>query len=502
MRLSGMTLSVVGTLLVAFSIQLATAQQLTVAMSAQPETLDPHLTSATSSFQVTKSLYDTLVEVNRQGEIVPALAESWQVSDDGLSWTFVLREGVRFHDGTVLDSGDVVATIERVLDEATAAPKRPEFAAIVSLMAPDPLTVVLTLAVPAPAIVATLASGWGAILPAEKVAAGHDFGNSPVGTGPFRLERWARDSHLELVRFEDYYQGAPELERVSLRFVPDRAVQLQGLLIGEFDVVSAIAPDDIPTIAANHEVVLVEELSGMVLVAALNNRRPYLNDPRVRRALNYAVDKETMLEVAYGGGEVVGTFMEASSPWKPETIKPFPFDPERARQLLAEAGVPANWRLDLVLPQPFEVHIQAGQILQAMLAEVGVATDIRIVEWGVWLAEVFRGPRNFDITVIGHTGKLDPTGRFLVGATGDPEETYTGYQNARVVALLEQAARTSDLEARRTLYGEVFTYLHQEAPFIYFGTPYRRYAHRTNVEGFWLTPLLDTFDFREVRITN
>ena len=475
----------------------AFAQELTLAASTQPETLDPQITAATSSFQSTKSLYDTLVEIGDDGEIVPALAESWEIAEDGLTWTFELTDAT-FHDDTTFDSADVKASLERIAAEETASPKASEFATITSIDTPDENTVVLHLSEPTPALLATLASGWGAILPSEKIEAGHDFGNDPIGTGPFVLEEWVRDSYLRLSRFEDYYKGPVELESVTIRFVPDSAVQLQGLMTGEFDVIDTPAAVDYETVESDPQLDLVQEPSGLVLVATINNRREYLDDPQVRQALNYAVNKEIVLDVAYGGGEPVGTFMEVGSPWLPESIEPFAYDPERAQEMLAEAGVPEDFALDIVLPQPYPQHITAGQIVQDMLNDVGIESEIRIVEWGVWLAEVYGGSNDYDLTVIGHTGKLDPTGR--LDGYGDPENNYAGYTNEEVVELLDEAARTSDTETRRQLYGEVLTLMHEEAPFIYLGTPYTVYAKQANVEGFWITPLLDTFDFRQVSI--
>lgn len=474
----------------------ANAQELVMAMSAQPETLDPHITSATSSFQISKSLYDTLVEVDRSGALVPALASSWDISADGLMVTFNLVEAT-FHDGTAFDSADVQASLERLLADDTASPKAEEFQTITNITTPDAQTVVLTLSEPSPALLASLASGWGAVLPSEKIAAGHDFANNPVGTGPFTLSTWVRDSNVVLERFSDYYQGEAASQQITVRFVADSAVQLQGLLAGDFDIIDTVASADIPLVTEAADLELVQEPSGLVLVAALNNRRPYLADPLVRRALNHAVDKETVLEVAYGGGTPVGTFMEAGSPWYPESVTPFAYNPELAQTLLAEAGFPEGQVLDIALPQPYESHITAGQMVQDMLADVGIESELRVVEWGVWLSEVFRGARDYDITVIGHTGKLDPTGR--LGGYGDPDSNYVGYASEDVTGLLAQAAQTPDVSTRATLYDSALVAMHEDAPFLYFGTPFRTYAQRSDVEGFWMTPLLDTFDFREAR---
>jgi len=470
----------------------ASAQTLTMAMAAQPDTLDPQLTSATAAFQVGKSIYDGLVEVDPAGNIIPALAKSYTISNDGLAYTFQLNAAT-FHDGTAFDSADVVATLDRIRAEATASPKASEFANITAVTALDEHSVTISLGQPTPALLASLASGWGAMLPSEKIASGHDFGNEPVGTGPFKLAAWVRDNAITLDRNADYYQGAPALERVVIRFVNDSAVQYQGLITGEFDVIDTLPQSQQAAVESNPNLAIVREPSGTVLVAGLNARQPYLNDARVRRALNMAVDTEIVLDVAYGGGTQVGTFMEAGSPWYPESVEPFPYDPEKAKALLKDAGVPAGWTIQLVLPQPYPQHIQAGQIIQDFLREVGVNAEISIVEWGVWLSDVYGGPHNFDITVIGHTGKLDPSGR-LTGLGTD--RYYTGVIDEDVANWIATANVTADPAKRQSLYTQALIRLHDDAPFIYIGTADRVYARKASVAGFWMTPLLDSFDFR------
>jgi peptide/nickel transport system substrate-binding protein len=285
---------------------------------------------------------------------------------------------------------------------------------------------------------------------------------------------------------------------VVIRFVQDSAVQWQGLRTGEFGIAIDVAAVDWPAIEEDPRFVLEQGPSGLALVAALNNRRPYLDDAQVRRALNLAVDAETIVEVAYGGGYTIGTFMEAGSHWVPDGVEPYPFDPEAAALLLREAGVPPGWTLDMALPQPYDQHIVAGQMIQDYLRAVGVTGEIRIVEWGVWLGEVYRGRFDFDLTIVGHTGKLDASGR--LNGYGHPQRTYSGFDSTEVAALIDRAAVIADPEERRALYAEALERLHVEAPFIYLGTPFTTYARDAAIDGFWITPLLDTFDLRAVSI--
>lgn len=475
----------------------ASADRLTVVTDAQPDTLDPHVTSATSAFQHSKSLYDTLVEVGQDGSIRPLLATDWTVSSDGLTWRFDLAEA-SFHDGSGFGADDVIASVQRLQAEATGSPKAGEYSVIDDVVAVDARTVEMRLSAPAPALLATLASGWSAILPAEKIAADHDFANDPVGTGAFMLERWTRDSHMDLTANPAYFRGAPHVEGVTVRYVADSALQLQALRTGEAHVATAVATADLPLVENDPDLRLVREPSGLALVASLNTRRPYLDDPRVRRALNLAVDEQTVLNVAYGGGTPIGTFMEAGSPWTPADISPFGRNVEAARALLDEAGVPDGWTLDMALPQPYESHVTAGQVVQDMLRDVGVNVDIRVVEWGVWLSEVYGGPRDFDVTVIGHTGKLDPTGR--LDGYGEPSENYVGFGDSDVAQWLQEGRTNADPNVRQSVYSDVLRRMHAAPPFVYFGTPDRTYAVRTEVDGFWMTPLLDSFDFRQVKL--
>jgi peptide/nickel transport system substrate-binding protein len=470
--------------------------RLMFALSGGPDTLDPHGTAATLAFMVQKSLYDTLVEADDEGKIVPALAESWTVSPDGITWTFRLRSGVRFHHGKVLDAGDVKATLERILDPATRSPRRLQIGPIRMVEVADSQTVRIVLAERYAPILATLAEGWSAILPADLVARRHDFSTRPVGTGPFVLGEWQRDSFIRLQRFDGYWIGGqPRLREVFIRFVPERAVKVAGLLSGEFDAVDALDPDDLPRVRANPDVRVVTQLTSLVNVVAINNSRPALRDVRVRRALWHAIDRPQVLKTAYGPDSVPSAvFMDVTSPFWIDLGDPYPFDPERARRLLAEAGYGGGLTLDLALPQPFQPHIDAGQLVQAMLARVGITARIRVVEWGFWLSRVFGGGE-FDLTIIGHTGKLDPEGR-LVG-WGDPTRNYVRYENQRAADLIHAGRITVNPEHRRRIYAEALKLMTEDAMVVVLGSPARYVGLRRSVREFRQVYAIDTYDFRK-----
>jgi peptide/nickel transport system substrate-binding protein len=472
---------------------LARAKALNFALSGNPDSLDPHKTSGTLTFQTLKSIYDTLAEPDMNGKIVPALAQRWEVSDDALTWTFYLRKGVVFHNGDKLTAKDVKATLQRITDKATASPNAKEFGAISAIETPDDYMVVLKLKEPHSPLLASLASGWGAILPKGLIDGGHDFAAKPVGTGPFKLKEWVRDSRIVLVKNSVYWmQGLPKLDQVIMNIIPERAIQVQGLISGQIDVSYIINQDDIPLLQASPDVKLNKPLTALIMVMPMNCSHPVLKDIRVRQAINHAIDKQKVLDVAYAGGKPIATFMDYSNAYYKDFTGLYPYNPEKAKKLLAEAGVGKDITLELSLPQNFEPHVNAGEMYQAMLTKVGLNVKIKLVDWSTWISDVYRGSK-FDLTVIGHTGKLDPDGTLAGYGT---EGRYVKWINPRAAELSQKAKSVAGFENRKKLYDEVLELMAKEVPFMYLGSSYRNIAYRKNVSEFRMTPKLDTFDFR------
>ena len=307
---------------------------LNFALSGNPDTLDPHKTAGTLTFQVIKSFYDTLIEPDITGKLVPALAESWSTSADNLVWTFKLRKDVVFHNGQSFTSKDVKATFNRILSDATASPKKGDFASIKQIDTPDAYTVVFTLNAPFVPILANFASGWGAILPSSLIESGHNFGAQPVGTGPFKFTRWLRDNKISMVKNDRYWiKGLPKIDGVQINIVPERTIQVQGLLSGAIDVVDIVDPEDLPVLGANKKVKVTKNLTSQVLVMAMNCSKPPLDDLRVRQAINYAIDKQTVLDIAYGGGMPGSTFMDTGNAYYTDYTSLYPYNLEKAKQI-------------------------------------------------------------------------------------------------------------------------------------------------------------------------
>ena len=248
------------------------------ALQGNPDTLDPHKTAGTLTFQTLKSIYDTLVEPDPSGKLVPALAEKWEISSDGLAWTFTLRTGVKFHNGDTFSSADVKATFERLMKEETASPKVKDYQAIAAIEAPNDSTVVFKLSQPNSPLLATLASGWSAILPKSLIDTGHDFANQPVGTGPFRFVEWVRDSRVVIEKNPEYWmKGLPKLDGVHINIITEQTVAVQGLLSGQLDVAYRIDPDAVAQLEANPDTKVETRLTALTLVMSINCSRPQLS---------------------------------------------------------------------------------------------------------------------------------------------------------------------------------------------------------------------------------
>lgn len=465
------------------------------ALSGNPDTLDPQKTSGTLTFQTVRSVFDTLVEPDADGKLVPALAESWTVSPDALTWTFKLRQNVKFHNGDPMTSADVMASLERIVAEETASPKASEFAVISAVSTPDDYTVILRLTEPSAPLLSSLSSGWGAILPKGLIEIGHDFGRFPIGTGPFRFIEWIADSKIVFARNPDYWQkGTPKIDVLTMHIIIERSVQIQALMAGELDAIYNVNEEDVVLLDGDPAVNVEKRLTSLVMVMAMNTKKPPLDDVRVRQAINHAIDKQTVLDIAYGGGQTIGTFMDYNDPYYQDFTSRYEFDPDKARALLKEAGVGSDTEFEMFLPQVYEPHVRAGEVYQEMLSNVGLNVAIRLIDWPTWISDVYRD-RKYDFTVIGHTGKLDPDGRLSGYGT---DSTYVGWVNTEAAELIAAARREIDFEARKGLYTKALRLMAEEVPFVFTGTSYRYIATRAEVSGFHMDQKLDTFDFRYV----
>ncbi|MBP2301893.1 ABC transporter substrate-binding protein [Azospirillum picis] len=427
---------------------------LVVGMQLEPPHLDPTAGAAGAIKEVTyANLFEPLLRVDGDGRLVPGLAERWSVSEDGLTYRFSLRPHAKFHDGTTADSADVKFTLDRARAADSVNAQKAYFAPIATVETPDPQTVVVTLSRPDGLFLFHMASGDAVIVAPESAATNKQ---KPVGTGPFRFERWVAGDRVVLARNPDYDGPAPRIDRVSFRFISDPAAQVAALKAGDVDAFTLFSTYEALPEFRNDPAfaVTVGTTEGETILSTNNARKPF-DDVRVRRAMAHAIDRGTLIEgVLYGNGVAIGSHFPPHRQGYVDLTGMYPYDPAKARALLAEAGYPNGFDTTLALPPPPYAR-RGGELVAAMLAEVGIRARIEPMEWAAWLEKVFKG-KDYDLTMIAHTEPLD------IDIYARPDY-YFNYRSARFTALNDELNRTQDQARRDALYGEEQRVLAEDA---------------------------------------
>ncbi len=456
-------------------------------LSADPQGFDSHTTSAYSSFEVLENVYDQLVTVDENLNMVPSLAKSWEVSDDNLTWTFHLREGVKFHNGRDLTAEDVVYSYERIMDEETGSGVAWRFSSVESVEAPDDLTVVINLTEPSPNLLGRI-GGYGgmAIIPREIVEDG-TVDTHPVGTGPFKFVEYVPGDHVTLEANPDYWEeGKPYLDGVTYKIIPDETVRLTNLQTGEVDWVDGLPPQRVTELATSGEVIVDKVSGGDYWYIGVNITREPFDDVRVRQAIAYAIDRAEVTAAAKWD-----TATPNQGPIPPDSFwyhdyQPYGQDLEKARELLAEAGYPDGFETEFMPTSFYEETVRSAQVLQAQLSQIGIDAEIRTLEWGTWLEE--QGAGNFDMYVCGWLGNIDPDDFFYAQHHTDEVFNFTGYSNPELDELLEAGRVETDEEARKEIYNQVQQIVIDDAPYIYLYNPAVVNAWQPYVRGYTTLP--------------
>ncbi len=463
----------------------AGAKTLTVAIPGDPIGFDPYLTADANTVALTWNLYDQLVTVDAKGNLQPDLATSWSYSADGRTLTFHLRSGVRFDDGHTLTSADVRSSFQRMLDPATKDPDASDYKVIASIDTPDPSTVVMHLSSYDAALLSDLALPFAAIEPAGVDPA--TLKTKPDGTGPYELSSWTPGQDVVLKANPHYWQpGLPHIPTVDLKIVPDPATQIADLLAGSIDLLPGLSGQQASQLKGNSGVTLTSAPSGNIQIMAINNARKPFNDVRVRQALSLAVNRDAVVQGAwFGYATPVGTFLPPNSPYY--SPQPTPYDPAKAKQLLAQAGYPNGFSSVLDLPSLYPVHVQTGQVIAAQLAQIGVQLKLNQVEWATWLSQDY-AKRQYDLTIISHTGRLDPD-TLLVRFTSTYPYNYENYRNPAYDTLIAQGRATQDVAKRRQIYAQAQQILATDVPAVFLDVSDNIAAMLPSVSGWRWLPL-------------
>lgn len=383
----------------------ALAADVTIGMQLEPPTLDPTAGAAAAIDEVVyANVFEGLVRFAQDGSIQPALAESWSVSDDGLVYTFKLRTGVKYHDGTDFNAADVKFALDRIGAEDSANAQKALYKAIASVDVVDDATVAITLTQPTGAMLFNLA--WGdAVIVAPESAAGN--AANPVGTGPFKFSRWNRGDSIEIVKNQDYWGTAAQLDKATFKFISDPTAAFQAVMAEDIDAFPGFpAPEILDQLKTDPRFEVAVGSTEGETILSMNNKSEALSDKRVRKAIAHAINRQEIIDGAmFGYGTPIGTHFAPHHPAYVDLKGQSNHDPDLAKKLLAEAGHADGLTLTLKLPPPSYAR-RGGEIIAAQLRKVGITAEISNLEWAQWLEEVFKG-KNFDLTIVSHTEPLD-----------------------------------------------------------------------------------------------
>ncbi len=475
----------------AFSAGGGVAQDsITIAMQLEPPNLDPTGGAAEAIDSVVYlNIFQGLTRFTSDGSVVPELAESWDISADGLTYTFHLHDGVTFHDGTTLDAEDVRFSLDRARAADSTNAQKGLFAQIADVAVVDPLTVQVTLSQPDGSFLFNMAWGDAVIVAPETAAAN---ATNPVGTGPYRFGQWVQGDRIELVRSDSYWGETPALASATFRFISDPSAAFAAVMAGDVDVFSGYpAPENLAQFEADPRFQVIVGSTEGETILAMNNRQPPFDNILVRQAVAHAIDRQAIIDGAmFGYGTPIGTHFAPHNPAYVDLTAQSAHDPDRARALLAEAGFPDGFSTTMKLPPPSYAR-RGGEIIAAQLREVGIEAEITNVEWAQWLEEVFTA-KNYGLTIVSHTEPMD------IGIYGNPDY-YFQYDSeafrkimADLTATTDPAKRTGLMQAaeRRIADDYVNTYLFQLAALT---------VAKAGVQGLWANAPVAAMDLADLR---
>jgi peptide/nickel transport system substrate-binding protein len=449
----------------------------TLAMVLEPPGLDPTVAPAAAIGEIVHyNVLEGLTKINVDGSVTPLLAESWTMDPDGKSYTFKLRKGVKFQDGEPFDSSAVKFSFERAKDpKSTNKAKGAVFDNISSISAPDASTVILTLNNADGNFLFRMGENTAVILNAKSAAG---TANKPIGTGPYLFEDWKKGNSVTLTKWDGFRDAkAVSIKKVTFRFINDPAARVAALLAGDIDAVPRLdAPQAVAQLRADKRfVVEVGSTAGKGIMTINNKRKPF-DDVRVRRALMHAIDRKAFIDgVLEGFAKPIGSHFAPTDAGYIDLTGMYPYDPEKAKALLKEAGVQTPLNVTLTLPPP-QYARKGGEVVAAMLAKVGVIAKIENVEWAQWLGGTFKG--NFDLTIINHVEPLD----YMQYAN---TSYYWGYDSKAFRDLAAKHAAEGNPKERTRLFGELEKMLATDSVNAFIFNPSQPSVAKKGLKGVW-----------------
>lgn len=454
----------------------AAQTEITIGMQLEPPNLDPTGGAAAAIDEVVyANVFEGLTRYQADGSIAPALAASWDISEDGLIYTFKLRDGVKFHDGTDMNADDVKFSLDRARAEDSTNAQKALFAGIASVDVVDATTVAITLSQPNGGFITNMAWGDAVIVATESVA---NNATNPVGTGPFKFSNWVQGDRIEIVKNADYWGTPVALEKATFKFISDPTAAFAAMMAGDIDAFPGYpAPETLPQFDADPRFAVIGGNTEGETILSTNNKMPPFDDVKVRKALAHAINRQEIIDGAmFGYGKPIGTHFAPHHPDYVDLTGNSNYDPELSKKLLAEAGFPDGFTTTLKLPPPSYAR-RGGEIIAAQLRAVGIETEISNLEWAQWLEQVFRG-KDYGLTIVSHTEPMD------IGIYARPDY-YFQYDNPAFQALMEDLNAATDPAKRSAILKEAQTIISNDYVNGYLFQLARTSVINSKIQGMW-----------------
>jgi len=493
--------------LAAFPVAAQPAGTLLVGLVAEPVNLDPAQVTDLNSNRVGRRVVETLVTFpDESTQVVPGLAESWTISKDGLQYTFKLKSGVKFHDGTPLNAEAVKFSIERQINTEHPAYKLGKypfanyfFGNVKAVEVLSPERVAFLLKEPRASFLAVLTAGAASIVsPTAVMKSGPDYPSHPVGTGPFRFASWDRGQRVVLEKNPAYWRGPVKVERVIYRPIVEDQARLTELMTGGLDLIVGVPADYVGKLEQSPNVSILKQTGAHVWYLGINNQKKPFDDKRVRQALNFAVNKDAIVRDVLKGTGTLSKGPVLPGTWGADpALKAYPYDPEKAKKLLAEAGYPNGFSATMWVPESgsgMQAPVAMSTVMQSNLKAVGVNVTLQTMEWGAYLTKL--RSKEQDLFALSWMAGTEDPDMVMYPLLHSSQWTPVGpnralYKNARFDELLQQARLTTDQAKRAQLYKEAQRILVDDAPWVFVDHEIQIAAFNKRVQGFKLHPSFD-----------
>lgn len=461
-----------------------TGGTLKVGLQADPTALDPYKQSLTAIWHAIEHIYNRLTGINPDLTVRPELAESWDISDDGLTYTFHLRQGVKFHNGRELVASDVKYSFEHLVDPATGSQSAADLDSMASIEAPDDYTAVMTLKKPDASLLATLAGQSCIIVPKEVVEENGDLSQVAVGTGPFKFVEYVPNTRIVLERNPDYWEeGLPYLDGMELIPISDDTQRTTAITTGTVDFIEYAPLRDVDSMKQDDSLTLAGESNTNIRFAGLNLTRKPFDDLKVRQAINMAIDRSVVIEPAVFGHGTPTVVIFPPDYWAALKVDVPAPDVEGAKALLAEAGHGDGFKTTITTWSAYSFLSNAAVVVQDQLKQIGIDAELNPVENATMIQSVYVD-KDFDIAVTGDSAYVDPNnlilGNFQTGGSGN----FVSYTNPKVDDLITQGIAETDESARTEIYQQIQQILLDDLPWVNLFVANQYEAMKSDVKGY------------------